>query len=775
MKRKRLLPLILTVALCTQNIFFTTEAKASTGEKHSVEKMAKAAGYTPIYTIADLAGINSNPSGNYILMNDIDMTEETRAGGSWDGGNGWTPLNEFSGTLDGAGHRIIGMHIYGNLEESLSLNGAGLFSGIDGGFVKNLGMVQVDIDNVTVEWDSNGCYGIGAIAGYFETISTLSQISNCYVTGNITGDGNVGGLVGYAFDISIDNSYNAASVGGNGFIGYNAEGVSACSYCYNAGNVTGSPIASYFWQTPKSIYGLQGKSPRDEYTTMLTEAQMGIQGVFAGFDFGNVWEIDPNSTYKYPQLKSNRHQRVEGMEVASAPAKTIYDMGENIDVSGGTVKLIYEGNYTTTIVMSNDMLENYNTMRMGEQEVTLRYGGQRASFKIMVQDIPVKTVEVTGTGNELSKGNSMQLNAVVKPENTMNQPLTWSSDNPQIATVDETGKVTALQVGNVVISATAENGVSGQYRIKITAPCTLILLDQKELTIYKGGTTSLAAVVSPIDTTDAVSWSSSNTNIVTVDNNGGLTGKAAGSANITVSAGNKTAVCNITVKQKLDDFSITGVVDKEYTGTALEQSVVVTDGKVVLEKEKDYTVSYSDNIQAGTAKVCVTGKGYYEGVIEKSFQITGQGTSGENATKPTETPAVRPTFAPGTDPVDDPIVEEPDTDPADDPMIEESDIEPSSKISIGKTKISKLKNVKGKKLKVTFKKIKGASGYEIRYSTKSNMAGSKIKRTTKTSYTLSSLKKGKKYYVQVRAYSYNNSGKKVYGKWSAKKDCKVKK
>ena len=50
-------------------------------------------GYTPIRTIEDLYGINNDLSGNYILMNDIDMTEDTAPGGDWDiNGTGWEPI-----------------------------------------------------------------------------------------------------------------------------------------------------------------------------------------------------------------------------------------------------------------------------------------------------------------------------------------------------------------------------------------------------------------------------------------------------------------------------------------------------------------------------------------------------------------------------------------------------------------------------------------------------------------------------------------------------------
>lgn len=98
------------------------------------------------------------------------------------------------------------------------------------------------------------------------------------------------------------------------------------------------------------------------------------------------------------------------------------------------------------------------------------------------------------------------------------------------------------------------------------------------------------------------------------------------------------------------------------------------------------------------------------------------------------------------------------------------------KISVKTTSISKLQNLKGKNLKVDIKKVSGANGYQVRYSTKSNMKSAKsvtVKKSTTT--TISKLKKGKKYYVQVRAYKTDSAGKKVYGAWSKTKNIKIKK
>lgn len=98
--------------------------------------------------------------------------------------------------------------------------------------------------------------------------------------------------------------------------------------------------------------------------------------------------------------------------------------------------------------------------------------------------------------------------------------------------------------------------------------------------------------------------------------------------------------------------------------------------------------------------------------------------------------------------------------------------------AVKKASISKLSNVKGKKAQVTYKKVSGAKGYEVQYSTnkkfKSGVKTKKVGSGTKK-VTLTKLTKGKKYYVRVRAYKYDEDGNKVYGAWSNAKNVNIKK
>jgi len=585
----------------------------------------------------------------------------------------------------------------------------------------------------------------GGIAGYF----FRAEISDCYNT------------------LKIDNSANADRVFKDrifigGITGELRSSSNTIERCYNAGAVSGSAIcasASDWADTENSNYYLTGSATDgDEYAKALTPTQMSIKNMYTGFDFENTWEIDPNSSYKYPQLKGNRQQRVEGISIETLPVKLSYAQGEDIDTDGGTVKITYEGGYETIVLLTKDMISGYDMTAVGEQNVTVSYGGKSVQFPIEVGRIDVTSVVISGN-SEMQKGTSSKLSASVVPQNATDNSIKWSSSDESKATVDADGNVTALATGEVTITAAASNGVSADYKINITASCVLLILDESSVTLYKGDTKEIGTKLSPIDTTDKVTWNSSNSNIASVDNYGVITAVSPGETTIKAKAGNAKASCQVIVKQNLSSFYIVGVEDKAYTGGSVEQNIKVTDGNVTLNEDEDYIVSYSDNVNVGTAEMTIFGIGYYEGSLKKAFKII----SNKNDNYVT----------------DDSANDNANNNKNDNINNNKSDNTNNKgidkKITVGKVTIKKIRNVKGRKIEIQYNKINKADGYQIRYSLKSNMSSSKIKTTTKTKYTLTSLKKKKKYYIQVRAFGYDSSGDKVYGKWSAKKSVKINK
>ena len=107
-------------------------------------------GYTAVSTIEDLYAIRSNPARNYILMNDIDLSA-TAPGGEWDGGNGWTPIPEFSGTLDGNGFSLNNLYFYGELESACFIKQ------IKAENVNNAKIKNLAVNNMSVSGSIKNC------------------------------------------------------------------------------------------------------------------------------------------------------------------------------------------------------------------------------------------------------------------------------------------------------------------------------------------------------------------------------------------------------------------------------------------------------------------------------------------------------------------------------------------------------------------------------------------------------------------------------------------
>lgn len=555
---KRKLPIflmaILAIVVLLQN---ATNCKAEIKENRSIEIPE---GYTPIYTIADLAGINSNPSGKYILMNDIDMTKETSPGGSWDTGHGWTPLDAFNGIFDGNGHRIIGMHIYGEYNGNI-----GLFSEIttisDGEqsyndvVIKNLGIVDCDIN---VSPKSN--IDIGGIAGYMYN----GTVSNCFVSGKIQYINsdisiNCGGIIGhmssseYYYTDSyslVKDCYNTAKLSGfsvGGIIGSTFRGDNDnIISCYNIGEISGDCIggiaADYinkcnntYYLNTSAIQGIYDSRGYDNYDCKaLTDAQMRYKSSFTGFDFKNTWTIDELSSYPYPQLKSCPQVQIETLELKSLPNKTEYQQGSKLDLSGAVLSITYEDGVTTSTNVDENMISGINMDVAGNQTAVITYLNKTCTFDITVSEVEVSDIFISKTDYKLDRNNTLQLYATIAPSNASDKSITWESDNEAVATVTNTGVVRGINAGSVKITATASNGLSTSCIITVKVPAKSIKIYTTKITLKKGKKKAIRAIVNPLDTTDVIKWTSSNSKVASVNQQGVIKAKKKGSTTIIV-------------------------------------------------------------------------------------------------------------------------------------------------------------------------------------------------------------------------------------------------
>lgn len=233
-----------------------------------------------------------------------------------------------------------------------------------------------------------------------------------------------------------------------------------------------------------------------------------------------------------------------------------------------------------------------------------------------------------------------------------------------------------------------------------------------------------------------------------------------------------------------------------YNGKAKKPTVSVTLDDVTLSAEQ-YDVAYSDNINAGTATVTITGKGAYTGTVIKTFTIKKAENSISQKTKYGKTYSTKkqtiqlaktakyekakltykasnskikvsstglvtiPAKFSGKFTIT--ITSKATKNYASGAKVKVTVYVPTA------TTLSSVKKASATSIKVSWKKSSVATGYQIQYATNSKFSSKKSVSITKqatVSKTIKSLKRGKTYYVRVRAYKTVN-GTKYYGKWSS--------
>jgi uncharacterized protein (TIGR02145 family) len=167
---------------------------------------------------------------------------------------------------------------------------------------------------------------------------------------------------------------------------------------------------------------------------------------------------------------------------------------------------------------------------------------------------PVAVMGVTLSEKTVSlvPGDFIVLHATVMPDSAENKAVTWSSSNPTVATVDNDGRVTAIDFGMVYIVVTTTDGNHRDTCIVTVAnPVLSITLNQTTTSRIVGSTTTLTATVLPENATNqTVTWTSNRSTVASVDQNGVVTTRSPGSVTITATASSGlTATRTFTVVQ----------------------------------------------------------------------------------------------------------------------------------------------------------------------------------------------------------------------------------
>ena len=270
----------------------------------------------------------------------------------------------------------------------------------------------------------------------------------------------------------------------------------------------------------------------------------------------------------------------------------------------------------------------------GNAVITVKTSDGRFSAECAV------TVNVSMTGFtlsaegevELKKGNELTVTAQITPSDST-EKLIWTSSDETIVSVDQNGKLTANNPGKATITVKNDSStLTKSFTVFVPVQATGISLDQDSKTIYLEETFELKASIVPSNADNkSVVWSSSDATVATVDENGKVTGKKAGTATITAKTvdGGFEASCIVTVAVHAQSIRITTDVSEIKRGSSkkleAEFTPADTTNKKVTWTSSDSAVAKVDEngivtgISEGTAVITVKSE---DGAREDSVEIT---------------------------------------------------------------------------------------------------------------------------------------------------------
>ena len=305
-------------------------------------------GETKVATADEFVKIGKNPTGKFVLTADIDMDGKDF--------NGFTP--DFSGTIDGQGHKVKNLKVEFNGD-----NEKGVFYKTVSATIKNIAFENMQVlghgtkriglvgnalgttfEQVAVTGKVNGDDNVALLAGHAENVT----IKNCYVSGEVVAAMQAGGFIGQleGKGASIENSYfngdikvtvygwaagfigrieasagttinlnNSVSIGNvhnegrtaHPFIAVNAaksnaDPIAVINYSGNILNTDAEIVGNQEW--PYANETADGGNVTPEEELGATDLQEQTPYVLIGWDFDNVWTFNTESGYLYPVLKS---------------------------------------------------------------------------------------------------------------------------------------------------------------------------------------------------------------------------------------------------------------------------------------------------------------------------------------------------------------------------------------------------------------------------------------------------------------------------------------
>lgn len=305
---------------------------------------------------------------------------------------------------------------------------------------------------------------------------------------------------------------------------------------------------------------------------------------------------------------------------ASLVVNQTLQLTATVTPSNATNKVVtWSSSNTSVATVSSNGLVTAKAPGNATITVTTTDGSNKSATCAVTVSAQLATgITLNKTSATINNGETLQLTATVTPS-SVSQAVTWSSSNTAVATVSSSGVVTAKGPGMVNITATTTDGsnLSASCAVTVRQLVTGITMSPTEASVAIGNTLQLTATVTPSNASNkALTWTSSNTSVATVNSSGLVTAKAVGTATITATTKdgtNMSATCAVTVTQQL----ATGItLSQSEAEIGVGETITLTATVTPANTPNKNVVWRSDNSAIATVvRGVVTGVGVGECII----------------------------------------------------------------------------------------------------------------------------------------------------------------
>ena len=285
-------------------------------------------------------------------------------------------------------------------------------------------------------------------------------------------------------------------------------------------------------------------------------------------------------------------------------------------------------------------------MGPGTAVVTVTAEGKTDSLTLMVGE-PVATVELSPASAAIGLGARLRLQARLRDRNQVEiqSQIAWTSSDSTVATVDSTGLVTGMHLGNATITATSE-GKSASAMIAVVAPAAGFTVQPATVVLMAGRTLQLAWTVTDLSgapVTRVPMWESSAPEIVSVDANGLVTTHVVGTAQITGTVDGLTAVVPVNVVPAAASMTIQPASVTLAMGESVDFTVTMAnaDGTPIVDRTVVWMTSESFRVLVDTKGHAVARNGGPATVTATAGDLSATATI--NVTVPVVSVSVAPT------------------------------------------------------------------------------------------------------------------------------------